>query len=90
MTVNSVRLGPEIDARLNELAERLACSRSDIIRWALVAYFERHARESAAPAPDNGARVRLIAEAAGWKGLVECLPGNDETAHEPVPVLLHG
>lgn len=85
MTVNSVRLGPEIDARLNELAGQLQCSRSDIIRWALVAYFERHDRERAA-APEPGARLRLIAEAAGWKGLAEQATANDHCAgEEPEP-----
>ncbi|MDF3031944.1 MAG: hypothetical protein K0R03_2502 [Moraxellaceae bacterium] len=80
MTVNSVRLGPEIDARLNELARQQCCSRSDIIRWALVAWFERHDRTQDGAA-DSVTRLRVVAEAAGWKGLLgELEAGNDAEA----------
>ncbi|MDF2446535.1 MAG: Ribbon-helix-helix protein copG family [Moraxellaceae bacterium] len=56
MSVNSVRLGPEIEQRLNELAIRQQRSKSDLIRQALGEYFERQAREAsrwpeAVPAP---------------------------------------
>lgn len=56
MTVNSVRLGPEIEQRLAELAVRQQRSKSDLIRQALAEYFERQARE-AAP-------VRIVSNAA--------------------------
>lgn len=57
MTVNSVRLGPEIEQRLNELAIRQQRSKSDLIRLALKEYFERQAREAAAP-------MRIVSSAA--------------------------
>lgn len=92
MTVNSVRLGPEIDARLNELASRLRCSRSDIIRWALVAYIDRHDKEQPGlMAADASARVRMVAEAAGWKGFFDDLTANDDCgAADGAPAVLRG
>lgn len=59
MTVNSVRLGPEIEQRLNELAIRQQRSKSDLIRLALKEYFERQAREAAQAVP-----MRIVSSAA--------------------------
>lgn len=76
MTVNSVRLGPEIERRLGELAIRQQRSKSELIRQALGEYFERQAGVGQAPhpgpsAPEGQACLAGAAEAAGRVGPAE-------------------
>lgn len=64
MTVNSVRLGPDIDERLAALATRLQRSKSHLIRRALLEYFERHAAEAAREPAAAAATMRVVSNAA--------------------------
>lgn len=53
MTVNSVRMAPELEARLAEAARRLNMSKSDLIRQSLAAYLD-----TLEPAPLHGQQFR--------------------------------
>ncbi|HET8730665.1 MAG TPA: ribbon-helix-helix protein, CopG family [Moraxellaceae bacterium] len=47
MTVNSVRLAPDLEARLAEAAGRLHLSKSDVIRQALVEFLDTREGQAA-------------------------------------------